>query len=104
MWNLTSAEAAETWRQAGLTIVPASDSSSASRRRAVTASCRAVVQALSEHHAKSQDSAGLEAERLRLATSIRMPARPCFSAVLAGLLHDKAIEADGPWLRLPGHV
>jgi hypothetical protein len=27
-----------------------------------------------------------------------------FSAVLARLLRDKAVEADGPWLRLPGHV
>jgi selenocysteine-specific elongation factor len=34
---------------------------------------------------------------------IRMPP-PVFAALLAALLHDKAVEADGPWLRLPGHA
>jgi selenocysteine-specific elongation factor len=103
MWNLTAAEAAETWQQAGLTIVSAADQQFGFSPARCDAVCRAVVQALSEHHAKSQDSAGLEAERLRLATSMRMPPA-VFSAVLARLLHDKTVEVDGPWLRLPGHV
>jgi selenocysteine-specific elongation factor len=103
MWNLTSVEAAKTWRQVGLTIVSAPDQQFGFSPARCDSVCRAVVQALSDHHAKSQDSAGLEAERLRLATSIRMPPA-VFSAVLARLLHDKAVEADGPWLRLPGHV
>ena len=103
MWNLTPAEAAETWRQAGLTIASATDRQFGFSPVRCDTVCHAVVETLSEHHAKSQDSAGLEAERLRLATSIRMPP-PVFSAVLAGLLRDKAVEADGPWLRLPGHV
>jgi selenocysteine-specific elongation factor len=103
MWNLTAAEAAQTWQQAGLTIVSATDQQFGFSPARCDSVCRSVVQALSEHHAKSQDSAGLEAERLRLATSIRMPPA-LFSAVLARLLQDKAIEADGPWLRLPGHV
>jgi selenocysteine-specific elongation factor len=103
MWNLTAAEAAETWQQAGLTIVSAADQQFGFSPARCDSVCRAVVQALSEHHAKSQDSAGLEAERLRLATSMRMPPA-VFSAVLARLLHDKTVEVDGPWLRLPGHV
>ncbi|HZF35285.1 MAG TPA: SelB C-terminal domain-containing protein, partial [Candidatus Angelobacter sp.] len=103
MWNLAPAEAAETWRQAGLTIASATDQQFGFSSARCDSVCRAVVQALSEHHSKSQDSAGLEVERLRLATSIRMPPT-VFSAVLARLLRDKAIEADGPWLRLPGHV
>ena len=81
MWNLTAAEAAETWQQAGLTIVSAAtDQQFGFSPARCDSVCRAVVQALSEHHAKSQDSAGLEAERLRLATSIRMPPA-VFSAV-----------------------
>jgi len=103
MWNLTPTEATETWRQAGLTIASATDQQFGFSPTRCDSVCHAVVQTLGEHHAKSQDSAGLEAERLRLATSIRMPP-PVFSAVLAGLLRDKAVEADGPWLRLPGHV
>jgi selenocysteine-specific elongation factor len=103
MWNLTSAEAAETWNQAGLTIAAATDQQFGFSPTRCDSVRRAVVQALGEHHSKSQDSAGLEAERLRLATSIRMPPS-VFSAVLASLLRDKAVEADGPWLRLPGHA
>jgi selenocysteine-specific elongation factor len=103
MWNLTPAEAAETWRQAGLTIASATDQQFGFSRARCDSVCHAVVQTLGEHHAKSQDSAGLEAERLRLATSVRMPPA-VFAAVLAGLLRDKAVETDGPWLRLPGHV
>ncbi len=103
MWNMTPAEAAETWREAGLTIASAADQHfgfSPARWQSVR---QAVVQTLGDHHSKSQESAGLEAERLRLATAVRMPPS-VFSAVLAGLLRDKAVEADGPWLRLPGHV
>jgi len=103
MWNLTPTEAAETWHQAGLIIASAADRQFGFSPTRCDSVCQAVVQTLSEHHSKSQDSAGLEAERLRLATSIRMPPT-VFSAVLAGLLRDKAVEADGPWLRLPGHV
>jgi len=103
MWNLTPAEAAATWHQAGLTVTAAADQQFGFSRARCDSVCQAVVRTLGEHHAKSQDSAGLEAERLRLATSIRMPP-DVFSTVLAGLLRDKAVEADGPWLRLPGHA
>jgi len=103
MWNLTPTEAAETWHQAGLTIASATDQQFGFSPARCDSVCHAIVQTLGEHHSRSQDSAGLEAERLRLATSIRMPPT-VFSAVLAGLLRDKAVEADGPWLRLPGHV
>ena len=103
MWNLTAAETAEAWQQAGLTTVAAVDQEFGFSPARCDSVCRAVVQTLAEHHAKSQESAGLEAERLRLATAIRMPPA-VFSAVLARLLRDKAVEADGPWLRLPGHA
>jgi selenocysteine-specific elongation factor len=103
MWNLTPSEAADTWHQAGLTVAAAADQKFGFSRARCDSVCHAVVETLGEHHARSQDSAGLEAERLRLATSIRMPPT-VFSAVLAGLLRDKVVEADGPWLRLPGHA
>jgi selenocysteine-specific elongation factor len=103
LWNLTAAEAAQSWQRAGLTTVAAGDQEFGFSPVRCDSVGRAIVQALAEHHAKSQASPGLEAERLRLATPIRMPPA-LFSAVLARLLRDKVVEADGPWLRLPGHA
>ncbi len=103
MWNLTPAEAADTWREAGLTIASGSSQDFGFSAQRCAAVCGAVVETLSTHHTKSQDSAGLEVERLRLATPIRMPPA-VFSAVLTQLLREHAVEADGPWLRLPGHA
>jgi selenocysteine-specific elongation factor len=103
MWNLTEAEAAGTWREAGLTIASGPDQHFGFSTQRCASVCGSVVETLGSHHAKSQDSAGLEAERLRLATPVRMPPA-VFSAVLGQLLRDHAIEADGPWLRLPGHA
>jgi selenocysteine-specific elongation factor len=63
----------------------------------------AVVETLGAHHQKQPNSAGLEPQRLRLALPIRI-APPPFGAIVASLLAAKTIEADGPWLRLPGHA
>ncbi len=61
-----------------------------------------VIDALTRHHSSAPQSPGLEAEKLRLALPQRLPPEP-FAALLAGLVADKKIEADGPWRRLPGH-
>lgn len=63
----------------------------------------AVVQTLGAHHQKQPNSAGLEPERLRGALPMKIAVAP-FGAITAALLAAKAIEADGPWLRLPGHA
>ncbi|QQS10688.1 MAG: selenocysteine-specific translation elongation factor [Rhodospirillales bacterium] len=61
-----------------------------------------VVAALDAQHKKQATSVGLEPEKLRLALPEKIAAAP-FSAVAASLLTARTIEAEGPWLRLPGH-
>lgn len=102
MWNLTDSEASETWAAAGLKVAAGPERPFGFSVRRCSSLCGAVVETLGAHHKKAQDSAGLEAERLRLATPTRLPP-PVFSAILAELMRDKAVEADGPWLHLPGH-
>jgi selenocysteine-specific elongation factor len=102
-WNLTASEAAAVWRAVDVTVAATADRQFGFLPTRCSEVCGSVVGALGAHHAKAQDSAGLEPERLRQATPIRMPP-PVFSAVLSLLHRDKAIEADGPWLRLPGHA
>jgi selenocysteine-specific elongation factor len=102
MRNLTDEEAAATWTKAGLKVAAGPEQPFGFSMHRCSSLCGAVVDTLSAHHKKAPDSAGLEAERLRLATTMRLPP-PVFSAILSELLRDKAIEADGPWLRLPGH-
>jgi selenocysteine-specific elongation factor len=60
------------------------------------------LQALKAHHEKNPNSAGMEPSKLRLALPMRVAPAP-FSSVTTALLKSKKIEADGPWLRLPGH-
>ena len=62
----------------------------------------AILAALTAHHAKNPNSAGLEPGKLRLALPERLQVQP-FGALVGGLLAAKKIESDGPWLRLPGH-
>ena len=101
-WNLGPA-AADVWRRTGLVSAGAGDRQFGFASNRWSTLRTAITDALRSHHAKSPDSAGLEAERLRIGTSIRMPP-PVFAALVESLLRDKAIEADGPWLRLPGHA
>jgi len=102
MWNLTESEASDAWIAAGLKVAAGPERPFGFSVRRCSSICGTVVETLAAHHKKAQDSAGLEAERLRLATPARLPP-PVFSAILAELMRDKAVEADGPWLRLPGH-
>jgi len=62
----------------------------------------ATLQALKAHHEKTPNSAGMEPQKLRLALPTRVAPAP-FSSLTTALLKAKKIEADGPWLRLPGH-
>jgi selenocysteine-specific elongation factor len=102
MWNMTDAEASACWTAAGLKVAGGPERAFGFSVRRCSSLCGAVVETLGAHHTKTPDSAGLESERLRLATPARLPP-PVFAAILGELLRDKAIEADGPWLRLPGH-
>jgi selenocysteine-specific elongation factor len=44
----------------------------------------------------------MEPQKLRLALPTRIAPAP-FAAITTALLRAKKVEADGPWLRLPGH-
>jgi selenocysteine-specific elongation factor len=102
MWNLTDEEASACWVAAGLKVATGPGRAFGLSARRCSSLCGAVVETLGAYHKTTPDSAGLESERLRLATPARLPP-PVFSAILAELLHNKSVEADGPWLRLPGH-
>ncbi|MBI1777059.1 MAG: selenocysteine-specific translation elongation factor [Proteobacteria bacterium] len=100
-FNLGDAEAL--WRKLGLVII-ADGRQRFGLSRSRTASLGSELkQALAAYHAKTPDSPGLELERLRLALARRLPPA-VFAALAASLLAEKAIEADGPWLRMPGHA
>jgi selenocysteine-specific elongation factor len=61
-----------------------------------------ILERLAAHHATAPDQPGLQPERLRLA----MPGRPpptSFRTVIEALLRRRAVEQDGPWLRLATH-
>ena len=62
----------------------------------------AILGALAAFHRRSPELPGLQPERLRLALTERLPVA-AFAGVLAALAQAGAIEADGPWFRLPGH-
>ncbi|MCW5745719.1 MAG: selenocysteine-specific translation elongation factor [Alphaproteobacteria bacterium] len=91
---------------AGLRALPATDGSGGSFALTATRLAEieaAVVATLGAHHQKQPNSAGLEPERLRVALPMKIVAAP-FGAIVAALLSARVIEADGPWLRLPGHA
>jgi selenocysteine-specific elongation factor len=91
---------------AGLRALPAADGSGGSfafaPARLATVEA-AIAAALGAHHEKQPNSAGLEPERLRVALPMKTMPAP-FGAIVASMLAAKTIEADGPWLRLPGHA
>ena len=101
-WNLRADRAEETCRELGLTVLREADQVFALTSDRWAEVRRAVTDALAAHHAKSPHSPGLETARLRLALPLRIPL-PAWSVFVPALLREKAIELDGPWLRLPGH-
>jgi selenocysteine-specific elongation factor len=90
----------------GLRALPAADGTGGSvalMPQRFAAIQDAVVATLEAHHRRQPNSAGLEPERLRTALAMKIAAAP-FGAIAAALLAGKVLEADGPWLRLPGHA
>jgi selenocysteine-specific elongation factor len=101
-WNLRADRAQEACREVGLTVLQETDQAFALTSDRWAMVRQAVTDTLTAHHAKSPQSPGLETARLRLALPVRIPL-PAWSVFLSALLREKAIEPDGPWLRLPGH-
>ena len=101
-WNLRADRAREACREGGLTVTERPDQTFALTPDRWAMVRQAVTDTLAAHHAKSPQSPGLETARLRLALPVRIPLA-AWSAFLPALLREKAVEPDGPWLRLPGH-
>ena len=101
-WNLKADRAQEACREVGLTVLREADQTFALTPERWAMVRQAVTDTLAAHHAKSPQSPGLETARLRLALPVRIPLA-AWSVFLSALLREKAIEPDGPWLRLPGH-
>ena len=58
---------------------------------------------LAAHHHTAPELPGLQAERLRLSLTERVPPVG-FAGILQALVQAKLIAQDGPWLRLPQHT
>jgi selenocysteine-specific elongation factor len=101
-WNLRTDRAQEACREGGLAVVQGADQMFALTPDRWAMVRRAVTDTLAAHHGKTPQSPGLETARLRLALPVRIPLA-AWSAFLTALLREKAVETDGPWLRLPGH-
>jgi len=102
-WNLLPTESADAWRQVDMVLAHEGGQQFAFSPARWSALTAAIVEALRAHHLKLPESPGIEAERLRLASAIRLPP-PVFAGAVVRMLHEKTVEADGPWLRLPGHA
>ena len=100
-WNV--AEPEPLWQSAGLAILGEGKERFGLEPARAAALGEELKSALADFHKKTPDSPGLELERLRLALPRRLPPA-VFRALAASLLKTKAVEADGPWLRLPGHA
>ncbi len=100
-WNL--ADPAALWRGADLAVIGEGKERFGLERGRADRLGGELKDALADYHRKTPDSPGLELDRLRLAMARRLPPA-VFRALAAALIAGKAMEADGPWLRLPGHA
>jgi selenocysteine-specific elongation factor len=102
-WNLRDDRTQEACREVGLTVLRETAQAFSLTPDHWAMVRGAVTGTLTAYHAKSPQSPGLEPARLRLALPVRIPL-PAWSVFLSALLRERAIEPDGPWLRLPGHA
>ncbi len=101
-WNLTPEEAALVWEVAEIRLIgPEAAPFGLLPARCADFATR-VQETLRSHHERAPESAGLERERLRLSSQLRLPPL-VFAALIEALLAERTLAADGPWLRLPGH-
>jgi len=61
-----------------------------------------ILQAAAAEHARAPDMVGVERDRLRRLTMAAL-ARPVFDRLVAELLADGRLQAQGSWLHLPAH-
>jgi selenocysteine-specific elongation factor len=101
-WNLGEAASEALWRQADLRVIEAGDLSIGIAGPAWAALKTRLLDTLAAEHERAPDMIGVEPERLRRMTSVRL-ARPAFDALTTELLAAGAIAQTRSWLHLPGH-
>jgi selenocysteine-specific elongation factor len=101
-WNLSEADAEALWQRAGLRVIGDGAASIGIAQSAWVALQAKLLDALAREHERAPDMIGVEPERLRRMTSVKLP-RPAFDALCAELLGSGMIAQTRAWLHLPAH-
>ena len=90
------------WQRVGLRVIDDGDASIGIAQTAWNALRARLLEALAQEHENAPDMIGVETERLRRMTSIKLP-RPAFDVLCAELLTSGSIAQTRAWLHLPTH-
>ncbi len=101
-WNLSEADAEALWQRAGLRVIREGDALTGIAQAAWAALQTKLLDALAREHERAPDMIGVERERLRRMTSVKLP-RHAFDALSAELLASGSIVQTRAWLHLPDH-
>ena len=101
-WNLGQTEAEALWRQADLRLIRDGDASIGIAPAAWSALGGRLLDALAQEHTRATDMIGVEPERLRRMTSVKL-SRAVFVALVAEALAAGSIARTRTWLHLPEH-
>ena len=101
-WNLTGADADALWQRAGLRVIRDGDAAIGVAHVAWAALQTKLLDALAREHERAPDMIGVERERLRRMTSVKLP-RPAFDALSDELLASGRIALTRAWLHLLDH-
>ncbi|ADC62325.1 selenocysteine-specific translation elongation factor [Allochromatium vinosum] len=101
-WNLDRDAAEALWQRVGLRVIREGETVIGLRSAAWAGLRARLLDVLEQEHARAPDMIGVEPERLRRLTSVRL-ARPVFAALRAELLASGAIAQTRTWLHRPSH-
>ncbi len=100
--NLDAAQAQALWQICALVQVGEGEQAVGFAPAQWQALMERVLQAAAAEHARAPDMVGVERDRLRRLTLAAL-ARPVFDRLVAELLADGRLQAQGSWLHLPAH-
>jgi len=100
--NLNATQAQALWQACGLVRVGEGEQAVGFAPAQWQALGERVLQASAAEHARAPDMVGVERDRLRRLTMAAL-ARPVFDRLVAELLADGRLQAQGSWLHLPTH-
>ncbi|MFO7593067.1 MAG: selenocysteine-specific translation elongation factor [Pseudomonadota bacterium] len=101
-WNLSGTEAEALWQRVGLRVIRSGDEAIGLTPTAWEELKSKLLDVLAREHERAPDMIGVERERLRRMTSVRLP-RPVFDRLTSELLASGAITLTRAWLHLPEH-